>query len=158
MVYEKRPARIRSLTMISSGFSGTVDPAGKRYTAELGRLVVVEDKGVVFRRWLEYIVAPDASLFAKARYRSMIERTPTETMVAFLTNARITPRPDLPAKLKLPVFVPVGAADPIIDMTGPLSEIPDLHTQRLEAAGRLLPIEAPAEFGAALRAFWEKLA
>lgn len=157
MLYEQRPERMRSLTMISSGFGGVADPAGKRYTAELGRLAVVEDKGVVFRRWLEYIMAPSASLFAKARYRSVIERTPTETMVAFLVNGKITPRPDLPAKLKLPVFIPVGAADPIINLEGPLSEIANLTTVTLEAAGRLLPIEAPEELNGHIRAFWASL-
>lgn len=158
LVYEQRPERIRSLTMISSGFGGgPPDPAGKRYTAELARLAVVDDKGVVFRRWLEYIMAPNASLHAKARYRSMIERTPTETMVAFLLNGIGEPRPDLPAKLKIPVFIPVGGADPIINMEGPLKQIPNLHTARLESSGRLAPLEAPEEFNNALRKFWASI-
>jgi pimeloyl-ACP methyl ester carboxylesterase len=161
LAYEQRPERMRSLTMISSGFGAIGDPAaaaaGKRYTAELGRLAVVEDKGVVFRRWLEYIVAPNASLFAKARYRSVIERTPTETMVAFLANGKITPRPDLPAKLKLPVFVPVGKEDGIVTLEGPLSEIEDFHTVTIESAGRLLPIEAPEELNGHIRDFWAKV-
>jgi pimeloyl-ACP methyl ester carboxylesterase len=160
LLYEQRPERMRSLTMISSNFvGGPPDPGGKRYTAELARHVVVDDKGVVFRRWLEYIVAPNATLHAKARYRSMIERTPSETMVAFLQNGLGDQmgRPDLPAKLKLPVFIPVGGQDPIINMQGPLKEIPNLHTARLETAGRLLPLEAPEELDAALRKFWASI-
>jgi pimeloyl-ACP methyl ester carboxylesterase len=156
MLYEQRPERLRTLTMISSNFGGsTPDPAGKRYTAELARHVVVDDKGVVFRRWLEYIVAPNATLHAKARYRAMIERTPSETMVAFLQNGvGDAARTDLPAKLKLPVFIPIGGQDPIINMDSPLKQIPNLHTAKLETSGRLAPLEAPDELNAALRKFW----
>jgi pimeloyl-ACP methyl ester carboxylesterase len=155
LIYEQRPHRVRSLTMISSNFlPGEPSEAGRRYTAELARLVTIEDKGVVFRRWLEYIMSPNATLFARARYRSILERTPTETMVAFLGGFVIKPRPDLPAKLDLPVLIPVGADDGIIELGGALSEIPNLCVVKLEAAGRLLPIEAPEALNAALREFW----
>ena len=155
---EQRPERMRSLTMISSFFSaGEVDPAQKRYTAELGRLSVLEDKGVVFRRWLEYIMAPDADLHAKARYRSMLDRTPVETLVAFLANVKLDPRPDLPGKLNLPVFMPVGGNDPIVKLDGPMSEIPNLTTKNIPTAGRLLPLEAPDELTKALVEFWDSL-
>jgi pimeloyl-ACP methyl ester carboxylesterase len=157
LLYEQRPERMRSLTMISSNFvGGPPDPAHARYTAELARNVVVDGKGVVFRRWIEYNISPSASLHAKARYRSMLERTPSETMVAFLREGLGDQmgRPDLPAKLKLPVFIPVGADDGIIDMNGPLKDIPNLHTARLASAGRLLPLEAPDDLNAALRKFW----
>ncbi len=158
MLYEKRPDRIRSLTMISSNFLATPpNPAYARYTQELARIATIEDKGIVFRRWIEYIVSPNASLFAKARYRSVLERTPTETMVAFLQGYIIDNRPDLPAKLNLPVLIPYGADDGVIDLTGPLSEIPNLTTEKLESAGRLLPIEAPDALNAALRKFWTSL-
>jgi 3-oxoadipate enol-lactonase len=158
LTYEQRPDRIRSITMISSNFDRPQDEANKRYTAEIGRMAVVEGKGVVFRRYVEYIVAPTASLFVKARFRSILEKTPTETLVAFLNNKKVEHRPDLPGKIKVPVFIPVGESDRTLRMAGPLSEIPNLHTQTLKAAGRLLPIEAPAELNAAIRSFWEKLA
>ncbi len=158
MIHEQRPERVRSLTMISSGFGGgPPDPAYQRYCAELGRLVVIEGKDVFFRRSLEYIMSPSASLYAKARYRSILERTPAETLVAYLVNGRIGSRPDLPAKLNLPVFIPMGSDDPIISLDGPLSEIPDLRTERMEAVGRLLPIEAPEALNAALRRFWTSI-
>jgi pimeloyl-ACP methyl ester carboxylesterase len=144
--------------MISPGFStGPTDAATKRYTEEIGRIAVVEDKGIVFRRWLEYVVSPSAPLFAKARYRSILDRTPTETLVNYLVNNKIAPRPDLPGKLKCPVFLPVGADDSVVDMDGPLGQIADLHITKLESAGRLPPLEAPAAFNAALRAFWAGL-
>jgi pimeloyl-ACP methyl ester carboxylesterase len=157
LTYEQRPERIRSITMISSNFDREQDAANKRYTAEMGRMAVIEGKEVVFRRYNEYIVAPGASLFVRARFRSILERTPTETMVAFLNNKKVAHRPDLPAKIKVPVFIPVGESDRTLRMAGPLSQIPNLHTQTLKAAGRLLPIEAPEELNAAIRGFWQKL-
>jgi pimeloyl-ACP methyl ester carboxylesterase len=159
LLYEQRPERMRSLTMISSNFLAATDPAHDRYVQELARNVVVDGKGVVFRRWIEYNISRSATLHAKARYRAMLERTPSETMVSFLHEGLGDQmgRPDLPAKLKLPVFIPMGADDGIIDMTGPLKGIPNLHTARLASAGRLLPLEAPDELNAALRTFWTSI-
>ncbi len=155
--WEARPDRIRSLTMISSSFGDSMsDPVTRRYTYEFGRMAVMEDKGVVFRRAMDYIFGPDAPLFAKARYRGVIERTPAETYVAFYCNADITPRPDLPGRIAVPVFIPHGDHDAAYDPDGPMAAIPDLTTHCLPGAGRLLPIEAPAAFNAALRDFWER--
>ncbi len=159
MAYEQRPDRIRSLTMMSSAFdSGEMDAATKRYAAEMARIAVVEDKGILFRRMLEYVVSPGASLFAKARYRSILERCPTETLVGYYANKKFEPRPDLPAKLALPVFIPMSAFDSVIDLDGPLGQIPNLKTQKVGDAGRLLPIEAPEALNAAIRDFWAGLA
>lgn len=159
LAYEARPKRIRSLTLMSSAFDGgEPDPATKRYAAEMGRIAVLEDKGILYRRMLEYVVSPEASLFTKARYRSILERTPTETLVGYYVNKQFVPRPDLPAKLDLPVFMPMGADDSVVDLSGPLGDIPNLVTKQLPAAGRLLPIEAPAELNAAIAEFWASLA
>jgi 3-oxoadipate enol-lactonase len=155
-IYEQRPDLVKSLTLVSTLFPAVDDPRQFRYRQELARLVVVENKGVVFRRWLEYDIAPHASLFAKARYRSMLERTPHETMVAFLNNP-FELRPDLPAKLKLPVLVPLGGEDPLVDNKRDANLGPNFRTVHLKSAGRLAPIEAPEELNAALREFWTSL-
>ncbi len=156
-IYERRPELARSLTLISTLFPAVDDPRQFRYRQELARLVVVENKGVVFRRWLEYDIAPTASLNAKGRYRSMLERTPYETMVAFLNNP-MELRPDLPAKLKLPILVPVGGEDPLVDQKRDADRAANWHSAHLKSAGRLAPIEAPEELNAALRTFWTSLA
>jgi pimeloyl-ACP methyl ester carboxylesterase len=157
LLAEERPERIRSLTMISSSFEGVADPATKRYSSEFGRLAAVQGKGVVYRRAMDYIFGPDAPLHAKARYRGIIERTPTETYVAFYCNAQFTPRPDLPGKLSMPVLIPYGDSDPGVNLSGPLGQIPNLTTERFEGASRLLPLEAPEKLNAALRKFWTNL-
>ncbi len=156
-IYEQRPDRIRSMTLISSVFEDVGNAATRRYTAELGRMAVVEGKGVVIRKWFEYIVSPATTLFAKARYRSIIEATPTETMVAFLCNAQLKQRPDLPATFKVPVLIPSGEHDISLQHEESWNKIPNLRKERLPNAGRLLPIEAPEGFSALLRDFWASI-
>jgi len=158
LLYEQRPERVRSITMISSNFlPGEQTAEGRRYTGELARIAALEDKGIVYRRWLEYIMSPQATLFARARYRSILEVTPVETMVAFLGGYVIEPRPDLPAKLKVPVLVPVGSDDTVIELDGALAQVPNLEIVTLEGSGRLLPIEAPEALNEALSRFWSSL-
>jgi pimeloyl-ACP methyl ester carboxylesterase len=157
----KRPERCRSLVVISTAFDdGATDAAGIRYRAENARTVVIEGKDTLFRRFNEYIVAPGASLTARARYRTMLEQTPYEQFVAFLTTDEKPPRSELPARLKLPVMIPVGQGDSVL--TPALAEraaqrFPDARVVVLASAGRLLPLEAPAEFNEALRRFWDEL-
>jgi pimeloyl-ACP methyl ester carboxylesterase len=157
----KRPAACRSLVLISTVFDErATDPAGVRYRAENARTVVIEGKDTLFRRFNEYIVAPGASLKARARYRTMLEQTPYEQFVAFLTTGTEAPRGDLPARLKLPVMIPVGQGDGVL--TPAMAEktaalFPDARVVVLPSAGRLLPIEAPREFNDALRRFWDEL-
>lgn len=157
LLAEARPERIRSLTMISSSFEPFSDPATKRYSWEFGRLAAVQDKGVVYRRAMDYIFGPDAPLHARARFRGIIERTPTETYVAFYCNAQFTARPDLPGKLTMPVLIPYGDSDPGVNLSGPLGQIPNLRTEIFAGASRLLPLEAPDKLNAVLRKFWTSL-
>jgi pimeloyl-ACP methyl ester carboxylesterase len=90
----------------------------------------------------------------------MLEQTPYEQFVAFLTTDEKPPRSELPARLKLPVMIPVGQGDSVL--TPALAEraaqrFPDARVVVLASAGRLLPLEAPAEFNEALRRFWDEL-
>jgi len=157
----RRPERCRSLVLVSTVFDDSAtDAAGVRYRAENARTVVIEGKDTLFRRFNEYIVAPGASLTARARYRTMLEQTPYEQFVAFLTTAEQVPRSQLPAQLKLPVMIPVGRGDSVLtpamaEQTAKL--FPDARVVVLPSAGRLLPLEAPAEFNEALRRFWDEL-
>lgn len=157
----RQPERCRSLTLISSVIGGGLDAAGLRYRAENARTVVIEGKDTLFRRFNEYIVAPSASLTARARYRSMLEQTPYETFVAFLTTAE--PPPDatsLLPKLRLPVMIPVGTGDTVLTPAmarANASRFPNARVVELASAGRLLPLESPAELNQALANFWEKL-
>lgn len=165
--YAKAPRRFRSLTLISSVFIdeasiGEIAMAtGRRYRQENARLVVVEGKDAIFRRFNEYILAPSAPLFVRARYKSMLEQTANETIVAFMQTAVVSAGPDLLKSLNLPVLLPVGAEDSII----PMDEAEEMRARLplgrialIEKSGRLMPLEAPQALNAALLAFWDDVA
>lgn len=155
----KAPGRCRSLVLISTVLgSENLDPAGVRYRAENARTVLIEGKDTLFRRFNEYIVAPGASLTARARYRTMLEQTPYETFVAFLTTASAPPTADIAPQLRFPVMFPVGGGDTVLTpamAAKAATRFPDARVVELPAVGRLLPIEAPAELNAALDQFWK---
>ncbi len=158
LVYERIPDRVASVTLISGNFDLGSNPAYKRYQQELARLVVVEGKDVLFRRFDEYIDGPVNSLHARARYKQMILDTRTEMFVAFFAGTGLTKgRPDLPGKVQVPVLLPVGTADIVFtpeDVERMSSRFPDARVVQIKTAGRLLPLESPAELNSALRDFW----
>lgn len=158
LVYEKIPDRVASITLISSTFDFKRDPIYERYQQEMARLVTVEGKDALFRRFDEYIDSPTASLQRRARYHQMLLETRTEMIVAFLTSTgRNSPRPDLPATIKVPVLLPVGTDDVVItpDRADQMARaFPLARVVRLKGAGRLLPLESPEELNTALREFW----
>lgn len=157
----QQPTRCRSVTLISSVVGGSLDPAGVRYRAENARTVVIEGKDTLFRRFNEYIVAPSASLTARARYRSMLEQTPYETFVAFLTAAEQQPAAsELLPKLPMPVMIPVGTGDSVLTpemARKSAAAFMNARVVELPSAGRLLPLESPAELNQALGTFWNEL-
>lgn len=157
----RRPERCRSLVLISTVFDDSAtDAAGVRYRAENARTVVIEGKDTLFRRFNEYIVAPDASLTARARYKSMIEQTPYESLVTFFNTTDFGSPPSLPGALALPVMLPVGSGDTVVTAQGAqklATQLPDAQLVRVEAAGRLLPLEAPAALNAVVLKFWSDL-
>lgn len=160
--YLKNPARFRSMVLISTGFggSGVLDAATARYRAENARNVVIEGKDALFRRFNEYIVAPEASLMARARYKTMIEQTPYESLVAFFNTTEFGGSASLPGALKLPVMIPVGRGDSVLTVQGAerlAGQLPDARVVRIESAGRLLPLESPQQLNAAVSQFWSEL-
>lgn len=160
LAYGQAPQRFRSLVLISTTFGGGLDAAGQRYRAENARIAVVEGRDALFRRFNEYIVSPEASLAARARYKTMLEQTPYESLVAFLTTDERLDTAGLPATIRIPVMIPVGQGDTVltVDAARKLApQFPDGRVQVLPAAGRLLPLEAPAALNAAIREFWGRL-
>ena len=88
----------------------------------------------------------------------MLEQTPYETFVAFLTTAQAPPTADIAPQLRFPVMFPVGAGDTVLTpamAAKAATRFPDARVVELPAVGRLLPLEAPAELNAALDRFWK---
>lgn len=160
LAYEKAPQRFRSLVLISTTFGGGLDPAAVRYRAENARTVVIEGKDALFRRFNEYIVSPTAPLLARARYKTMLEQTPYESLVAFLTTNEQLPTEQLPAQMKLPVMIPVGEGDTVVTVAAAqqlAGRFPDGRAVVIPGAGRLLPLETPDQLNDAIRKFWRSL-
>lgn len=165
--YQIDPKRFRSMTLVSSVFIdeasiGEIAMAtGRRYRQENARLVVIEGKDAIFRRFNEYILSPEAPLFARARYKSMLEQTPNETIVAFMQTKVVSASPEMLKTLNLPVMMPVGAEDPVIPMNEAeemRAKLPQGRISVIAKSGRLMPLEAPQELNAALLAFWSDVA
>lgn len=158
LVYDKVPDKIASMTIISAPFDWTPDPVYARYQKAMARLAVVEGKDAVFRRFDEYIDGPTTSLHMRARYKSMLEDTRTEMLVAHLTNGGTTkPRPDLYDKIDVPVLLPIGTADSVVslDLTETMrKKFKDARVVEIENAGRLLSLENADALNEALRDFW----
>jgi pimeloyl-ACP methyl ester carboxylesterase len=151
------PERIRSLALMSAPFIETMGEAYDRYKAEMARLVVVEDKSVVYRRMLDYVVGPGLGLTARARYRSMFEETRAEMFVAFLTQTSVRLPEDLSTRLAMPVLFPVGEHDTLISPEAAQAQagtLANARIERIDSCGRFPPIEQPDRLNAALRRFW----
>lgn len=151
------PERVASLTLMSAPFIDSMGPAYDRYRAEMARLAVVEDKGVVFRRMLDYVVGRSLGLPERARYRSMLEETRYEMLVAFLTNTKFALPGDIAGRLIQPVLFPVGDQDSLISPDQTQAQAGTLRDARvvvLPDCGRFPPIEAPTALNAALEEFW----
>lgn len=161
LVYDKAPDKVASMTIISAPFDWKPDPVYARYQQTMARLAVVEGKDAVFRRFDEYIDGPTTSLHMRARYKSMLEDTRTEMLVAHLINGGATkPRPDLYDKIDVPVLLPIGTADSVVslDLTEEIrKKFDDARIMEIENAGRLLSLENADALNKALRDFWQDI-
>ena len=160
MVQQRAPEMVSSLVLLSSQFTSGPDQTYRRYQAEMARLVVVEGKDALFRRFDEYIFGDNPDLFARARYKTMLDTTGNEMFVAFLTSQALRPRPELLQGLDKPVLFPVGEKDVIATpehMQKLAAGIPRATVVTLPQGGRLLPLECPQQLSDAIRDFWSAL-
>ena len=160
MMQRRVPEMVSSLVLLSSQFTSGPDETYRRYQAEMARLVVVEGKDALFRRFDEYIFGDNPDLLARARYKTMLDTTDYEMFVAFLTSQALRPRPELLQELDKPVLFPVGEKDVIATpehMQKLAADIPRATVVTLPQGGRLLPLECPQRLSDAIRDFWSVL-
>ena len=160
LVAKIAPERVRSLVLMSSAFTSGPDEPYRRYQQEMARLVVIEGKDALFRRFNEYIFGRNPSLMARARYKTMLEHTSYEMFVAMLCGETLAPRPELPREIRCPVLLPVGGDDVVVT-TGQADELLELFVNariaHIPGAGRLLALEAPEALNDKLANFWATL-
>ena len=160
LVAAQAPERIASVTLMSSAFTSGPDEPYRRYQQEMARLVVIEGKDALFRRFNEYIFGTSPSLMARARYKTMLEHTSHEMFVALLTGETLAPRPDLPGRIRCPVLLPYGERD-VVMSSAKVDELvrlfPNATARSVPEAGRLLTLENPDAVNAIQRDFWDGL-
>lgn len=161
MAAVRAPALVRSLSLLSVPF-GTDTPAYARYREEMAALAVRESRDAVYRRWAEYIFGSEPSLFAKARYKEMLTRTPHETFVAVMagTAHNDVDRTALLEELSVPTLMIVGEHDKIYgpEFTRPLaSRITRGRLAVIPSGGRLLPLETPERLSDVLMGFLDSV-
>lgn len=140
------PARVTGLGLIGS------KPEDDTGEAKQGRdsqaaTVVAEGSSVLVRPMTEALVADDAGLSVKARLRTMIERTRTETFVSALAGMRDRPdRSGTIERFSRPFAIQVGTADPILssDRAHEIGALaPDGAVAVVDGVGHLIPLEDP---------------
>jgi len=169
-LWEKHPARVRSLSILSTGFGPPPgSPPLQRRPGEQGTKeylegnadkAVFKGKQVLFLQFNDYIFGPSggrASLMARARYKSMFEGTRTDMQVAtFRTMQQSNNLRPVFARIDVPIQLLAGELDIFTpDMAREVASTnPNASVAVLPGVGRLAPIEDPPEFSKALERFW----
>ena len=155
---ERHPNRLRSLAMVDTK-SAPDSEAGREGRDAAAARVTADGRSALASDLIGVLLDESASLWTRARFRTMVEATPTETIVAALKGMRDRPdRTSVLAGLPVPVAVIVGESDaptPVSEADqmastagGRLTVIPD--------AGHMAPIEQPSLVANALRSLWSE--
>lgn len=155
-MWERHPDKIRSLVLADT--RARADTAeGKVNRDRSAAQLVAEGKS----RWgglmIEALVAAKTGTEARARMRTMIDRTSYENIVAALAGMRDRDdRTALLADITVPVLVIAGERDRLTlpeEAEAMASTIPGARFALIGDAGHMPPIEAPEAFNEALVGF-----
>jgi len=156
-LWERHPHVIRSLSLLDTR-SGEDSDEGREGRRLMADQVADRGTGSLVDGLAGALLAPDASVVARARLRGMIESTAPETVVAALEGmARRPDRTDLLATITVPTLVLVGQEDRLTPPTvaeAMATLIPGSALVTVPGAGHLTPVEAPEQVNDALREFW----
>ena len=155
---ESHPGRLRSLSMVDTKAGPDTDAGREGRNAAAAR-VTADGRSVLASDLIDVLLDESASLWTRARFRTMVEATPTESIVAALNGMRDRPdRTSVLAELAVPVAVIVGEND----VPTPVSEADQMarltggHLTVIPQAGHITPIEQPSMVADALRSLWSE--
>jgi 3-oxoadipate enol-lactonase len=155
-LWELYPELVRSLALLDTRPEADT-PEARQRRDEMARHTLERGRGWLAETLTEALLAPGASLSARARLRSMVEGTRYETIVAALAGMRERPdRRFLLHSISVPTLVVVGEQD---RLTPPESaramseEMPGSHLVVIPEAGHLTPVERPQDVNEALATF-----
>lgn len=153
---QRHPDRLRSIALLDT--KATPDSA----EAQAGRdaaaaMVVAEGRSVFASSMVDALLAEQATPWVRARVRTMIEETPTETIVAALAGMKQRPdRTQVLAHTQVPAAVIIGEQDRLASTADAdhMAAAARASVTVVPGAGHLPPIEQPAAVVSALRALW----
>jgi pimeloyl-ACP methyl ester carboxylesterase len=153
---QRHPERIRSLALLDT--KATPDSEEAKVGRDAAAVAVVRDGRSAFAAsMVGAVLADQASLWVRARVRTMIEETPTETIVAALAGMRLRPdRTQVLAHSQVPAAVIVGEHDRLATLADAEHMVAAARARLtvVPGAGHLPPVEEPAAVVSALRALW----
>jgi 3-oxoadipate enol-lactonase len=153
--------RLRALVLANT--RAAADTEATRASREaLAQLAEGEGLAPVVTAQLPRLLSPTAPPALREWVRDMIEEaTPQGVAAALRAMAARPDSSDILPTIACPTLVIAGAADTVIpgaEMEAMARQIPEATFAKLEGAGHLSNLEAPAEFTAALRDFLDGLA
>lgn len=155
-IAERFPERLRSLALVDTKSTADSDDAkAGRDAAAIG--VAAHGRSQLADTMIGVLVDDSASIWTRARIRTMIEAMPAESIVAALRGMKRRPdRTAVLSRVSVPVAVIVGEHDVVT----PLHEADEMARAAgaqmvvIADAGHMAPIEDPQAVTAALRALW----
>lgn len=159
-VAERYPDRLRSLALIDSRADADTD-AGKANRANAAVRATLQGREALAQELIEVLLAPSATLLAKARLRTMVEACSFETIVA--SQAGMAQRPDrnkVVAALDVPFLAVVGEQDGVTppDLSIAMGKAArDGMSVVVPGAGHMAPIEKPKAVNDILKDWLKKV-
>ena len=151
---EMFPNRIRTLALVDTKASPDSEEGKAGRNAMIERLLA-EGRDAIAGVMEGALLAPDASVAARARLRTMVENCPYETIVGALLGMRDRPdRTHVLEGVAVPTAVIVGELDavtPPADAEQMASLLPDSTLTVVPGAGHMTPIENAGAVTDALR-------
>lgn len=153
---QRHPDHVRSIALLDT--KATADSQEAQAGRDAAAAAVVRDGRSAFAAsMVEALLAEQASPWLRARVRTMIEDTPTETIVAALAGMKQRPdRTQVLAHSQAPAAVIIGEHDRLASAADAehMAAAARTTVTVVPGASHLPPIEQPAAVVSALRALW----
>ena len=155
---EHHSDRLRSLSMVDSKAAADSE-AGREGRDAAAARVTADGRAALASDLVGALLDESATLWTRARFRTMVEATPTESIVAALKGMKERPdRTTVLAGLAVPIAVIVGANDaptPVSEAEQ-MANVAGVRLTVIPDAGHMAPIERPSLVADALRSLWSE--
>ena len=155
-LWQQVPQLVRSLALVNTRAVADNDAARAGREAAIAT-VVGQGRAALAAGTVDKLLAPGADPLLRARFLSMAEGVPVESIVADLRGLKDRPdRLPLLPTITVPTLVVTGEHDPIaspVESTAMAQAIPGARVVVLPGCAHLTPMEAPERFAAELGTF-----